>query len=193
MTSDSTCDLEIHQPSSEFLTTGHVMPELLENLVGVGPMCNAKCTVTFTKHAVNIYSSSVTPIIIGWSESTGPCLCHMSIMPNLSNMPPLQYDQKITTLSYFSAYDLPSVESLIQYFHEDSGFAVRYTWLIPIKAENFALWPGLIYQNEAKACPITYNTLKGHMVKLCQGIRSTIPNSTRKNANTLRLIAYLEI
>ena len=49
MMSASTCDLAIHQLTSEFPTTGHVMPGFQENLVGVGPRCDTNCTVTFTK------------------------------------------------------------------------------------------------------------------------------------------------
>ena len=145
MTSDSTCDLEIHQPSSEFLTTGHVMPEFLENLVGVGPMCEANFNVTFTKHSVNIYSPTWAPIITGWSETTGLQLWRMSIMPNPLYIPPIPDDNKTTTLQAISAYDPPSVEALIQYFHEAAGFPVHDTWLKAIKAGNFLLWPGLTY------------------------------------------------
>ena len=69
-----------------------------ENLVGVGHMCVANCTIKFTKHAVNIYSSTGTPIITGCLETTGPRLWRMSIMPNSVNMPPLPNDRKTTTL-----------------------------------------------------------------------------------------------
>ena len=65
MTSASTCDLVIPQLPSDFPTTGHVMPSLQENIVGVRPMCDAKCKATFPKHAVNIYSPTGTPIITG--------------------------------------------------------------------------------------------------------------------------------
>ena len=102
MTSTSTYDISISQLPSEFPTTGHVMPGFQENLVGVGPMCDANCTVKFTKHIVNIYSPTGTTIIIGWRETTGPRLWKMSIMPNLVNMPPLPDNKKSTTLQDFS-------------------------------------------------------------------------------------------
>ena len=76
-------------------------------------MCDANCTVTFKKNAVNIYSTTGTPIITGCSESTGPCLWHMSIITNQLDIPPLPYDHKTTTLQSFSDYDLPSVVALI--------------------------------------------------------------------------------
>ena len=176
MTSASTCDISITQIPSEFPTTGHVMPGFQENLVGVGPMCYDNCTVTFTKHAVNIYSPTGTPIITGWRETTGTSLWKISIMPYPVNMPPLPNYHKTTTLK--------STEALIRYFHTTSGFPVRGTWLKTIKAGNFSSWPGLNYQNEAKACPTTNDTLKGHMVQVRQGIRSTKPNPTRKMQTT---------
>ena len=55
-----------------------------------------------------------------------------------------------TSLQDFSAYVLPSVETLVRYFHAAVGFPVRNTWLKYIKAGNFASWPGLTYQNAAK-------------------------------------------
>ena len=98
-----------------------------ENLVGVGPMYEANCTFIFTKHAVNIYSPTRTQIITGWRETTGPRFCCMSIFTNPSDMPPLPDEHKTTTLRDFSYYDIPSVESLIQYFHAAAGFPVRDT------------------------------------------------------------------
>ena len=179
MTSTSTRDIAISQLPSEFPTTGHVMPVYHENLVGVGPMYDANFTVTFTKHTVNIYSPTGTPIITGWRETTGTRLCCMSIMPNPVNMTPLPDNHKTTTLQDFSAYDLPSVEALIWYFHAATGFPVRDTWLKAITAGNLVLWPGLTYHNVAKACPTTHDTLKGYMVQVHQGILSTKPNPTR--------------
>ena len=67
MTSTSTCDLAITQIPSDFTANGHVMP----GLVDVGPMCDAKCTVTFKNHTFNTYSTTGAPIIAGWRETTG--------------------------------------------------------------------------------------------------------------------------
>ena len=179
MTSASTCDLAITQLSSEFPTTVHVVQGLQDNLVSVGPMCDANFTGTFTKHAVNIYSTNGTPIVTGWHEITGPRLWSMSIMPNPVNMPPLPDNHKTTTPQAFSAYDLPSDEALMRYFHAAPCFPVCDTWLKSTKAGNFASCTGLIYQNAAKAVPTTNNTPKGNMVQVRQGVFSTKPNRTR--------------
>ena len=116
------CDLVITDIPSEFPTTGHVIPGFQENFVGVGNMCDANCTVTFTKHAVNIYIPTGKPIITGWRETNGPCLLRMSIIPNPSNMPPLPDEHKTTTLQAVCDYDIPSMEALIRYFHAAAGY-----------------------------------------------------------------------
>ena len=72
MTSAITCDLVINQLPSDSSTTGHVIPGFQEYLVGVGPMCDANFTVTFSKYAVNICITTENPIITGLRETDGP-------------------------------------------------------------------------------------------------------------------------
>ena len=74
-----------------------------------------------------------------------------------------------------NVHDLPSVCALVHYLHACAGFHVRSTWLAAIKAGNFAFWPGLTYTNAAKYCPVSVETLKGHMIHTRQGARSTKP------------------
>ena len=114
-------------------------------------------------------------------------------MPNTLDMPPIPDDHKTNTLQAFSDYDLPSVEALIRYFHTASGFPVRDTWLKSIKAGKFASWPGLTYQNAAKACPSPTISSRDTWFRCAK--ESYLPNQIQieLNANNLRLLAYLEI
>ena len=57
--------------------------------------------------------------------------------------------------------------------HEAAGLPVNYTWLKAIKHANYNSWPGLTYNNAAKYCPQSVETIKGHMVQSSQGVRST--------------------
>ncbi|KAL7538829.1 hypothetical protein ACHAWF_008258, partial [Thalassiosira exigua] len=75
----------------------------------------------------------------------------------------------------FSAYDLPSVEAFVRFFHAATGFPVRDTWLRAIKNGNYDSWTGLTYNNAARYCPNADKTLKGHMTQCRQGVRSTKP------------------
>ena len=62
-------------------------------------------------------------------------------------------ESKQTTLSEYTAFDLPSVEELVRYMHAASGLPVKSVCLRAIKNENFETWPGLTYSNSAKYCP----------------------------------------
>ena len=81
-----------------------------------------------------------------------------------------------------NAHNLPSVCALVHYLHACAGFPVRSTWLAAIKAGNFASWPGLTYTNAAKYCPVSVETLKGHMTQTRQGTRSTKPKPATDDA-----------
>ena len=52
-----------------------------------------------------------------------------------------------TNLKVYSAYDLPSVEALVWYFHAAAGFPVRTTWLKAIKMDNYRTWLELTLAN----------------------------------------------
>ena len=69
-----------------------------------------------------------------------------------------------------SAYDLPSVEGLVQYLHAAEGFLIKSTWLAAIKTGNYATWPGLTYSDASKYYPESTETIKGHMTQLSQGV-----------------------
>ena len=51
--------------------------------------------------------------------------------------------EKQATLKAFSAYDFPSVEALVIYFHAAAEYPVRDTWLKAIKAGTYDSWTGL--------------------------------------------------
>ena len=82
-----------------------------------------------------------------------------------------------TTLSAYSAYNLPSVEALVRYMHVASRFPVNSTWLGAIKKGNFETWPGLTYSNAENYCSRAVENIKGHMVKSSQGVQSTKKNT----------------
>jgi len=153
------------------------MPGFRENLVGIGPMCDAGYTVSFTDEAVVISKDDGVPILHGWREQDGPKLWRISLLPDHDSVETVitgPTTQRESLVAY-SAYDLPSVEALVRYFHAAAGFPVKDTWLSAIKAGHFDSWPGLTYKNAAKYCPMSDETLKGHMVQTRQNVRSTRP------------------
>jgi hypothetical protein len=60
-------------------------------------------------------------------------------MENLTSIPDAATR---STLQAFSAYDLPSVEALLKYFHVAAGFPVKDTWLRAIKNKTMGLGRG---------------------------------------------------
>ena len=111
-----------------------------ENLVGIGPICNAKYSVLFNDESVTIISPTGTPVLKGWREAIGNWLWCMSLLPNAGKVTTVEAAPGVTTttLKAYSAYDLPSVEALVRYFHAAVGYPVKDMWLKAIKAGNYS-------------------------------------------------------
>jgi hypothetical protein len=71
--------------------------------------------------------------------------------------------------------DLPSMGSLVGFYHACAGFPVKQTWLKAIKAGNFNSLPGLTYANAARYCPDADENIKGYLAQQRQNVRSTKP------------------
>ena len=104
-----TATLPIPQLAADFPTTGYIMPSFTTTLVGVGTICYAECTVLFYKHDVILFSSGGNNILIGWVEKEMPKLWCFSLRPNKELLRHQTPEIKKTTLSKYSAYDLPIV------------------------------------------------------------------------------------
>ena len=52
--STSTTTLSIPQVNADFPTKGYIMPTFTNTLIGVGPICDANCTVVFKKQDVTV-------------------------------------------------------------------------------------------------------------------------------------------
>ena len=158
---------------ANFPVTGHIMPGFRHTLIGVGLLCDADCTVTFTSAAVVVRYLHGNPVLTGWIEQSGPRLCRIALKPDETTLPSITYDSNKTTLKAYSAYDLPSVRALIRYFHAAAGYPVCSTWLKAIGSGNYSMWPGLTLANATKYCPTATATLMGHLVQKRQGVGST--------------------
>ena len=65
--------------------------------------------------------------------------------------------------------------TLVRYLHATVGFPVKSTWLGAIKAGKYSSWPGFTYYNASKYCPLSVESVKGHLTQSRQGVRSTNP------------------
>ena len=96
-------------------------------------------------------AATISCFLKGWRKNCGARLWRISLRPDLrtdfANCPPCHEDpeadaqEEEATLEAFSAYDFPSVEALVTYFHAVAGYPVRDTWLKAIKASNYDSWP----------------------------------------------------
>ena len=121
---------------------------------------------------VTIFDKKGEPLITGWRDNNGPKLWNISLLPNEDDSARHNRSEH-TTLGMYSTYDLPSIAALVRYFCAAVGYPVISTWMNAIKSVNYASWICLTYNNAARYFPSAYKTIKGCMVKIMQGIRST--------------------
>ena len=155
------------------------MPGFRYILIFVGPLYDADCTVTFTRASVIVRDTRGIPVLTRWREHSGPRLWRITLQPEKENLPKMPNTSHRTTLEAYSAHELPSVESIIRYFHAAAGYPVRSTWLTAISAGNYLSWPGLTLTNATKYCPSATATIMGYLVQKRQGVSSTKTKLTR--------------
>ena len=119
--SNGTGDLHLHHLPSRFLITGHLMPGFRHTLIGVGPLCDSYCTVTFTREAVIVRYQQGTPVLTGWREASGPRLWRIALQPGEAGLPRMLHNATLDTLAAYISYYLPSVVAVILYFHMAAG------------------------------------------------------------------------
>ena len=81
-----TATLPILQLAEDFPNIGYIMPSLTNTLVGVGPICDADCTVLFAKHDVTVLFPESKPILTGCIEKDMPKLWHFSLRPSVEHV-----------------------------------------------------------------------------------------------------------
>ena len=128
--------LPIPQLAADLTTTGYIMPSFTNTIVGVGPICDADCTVVFTKQDVTLLSPKREAIITGWREKKLPKLCSFALKPT-EEMIKNHTSTRLTTPAAHSAYNRQSVEVLVPYMHTAAGFLVKDTCIIAIKKVTF--------------------------------------------------------
>ena len=156
------------------------MPFFRHILIGLAPIYDAECKVTFTKHNVIIYDQGGSPILTGWRERNRARLWRIALTPTPEKLPNMPNSADHKNLKAYSAYDLPSAEALIWYFHTAAEFPVRTTWLKDIKMGNYCTWTGLTLANATSYCPSADETIKGHRVQSRQGVLSTKPKIPKR-------------
>ena len=84
-------ELNLPELPANFPITGHIMPGFRHTLIGVGPLCDADCTVTFTSTAVVVRYTQGNPLLTGWREQSGPRLRRIALQPDETTLPNMPY------------------------------------------------------------------------------------------------------
>ena len=71
--------LAIPQVKADFPTKGYIMPTFTNTLIGVGPICDADCTVVFKNEDATVLSPKGEPILQGWREEKLPRLRRVAL------------------------------------------------------------------------------------------------------------------
>ena len=98
-------------------------------------------------------------------------LWRIVLTPTTEELPVMPDNSDQNNLRAYSAYDLPSVEALVRYFHAAAGFPFRTTWLKAIKVGNYRTCPGLTLANSTEYCLSADEKIKGHIVQSRQGVQ----------------------
>ena len=167
--SSAECELDRPELRGKVPIKGHVMPSFTHNLMGISQFCDADCMVQYTKKEVTIFNPRGEPLVKGWRDPKTK-LWRIAIVSG-EEQQTFWGDPggEVVSLDAFSAYDLPSVEALVRFFHAAAGYPVKATWLNAIKEGYYSSWPGLTYSNASKYCPAAVPTSKGHMSQGRQG------------------------
>lgn len=156
-----------------------MLPTFRNSLVSIGPLCDAGYSVLFPRDSVQVRDPVGNVLLTGWREMTGPRLWRFFLLPHHPWHTETQAGKvRVALMAAFSAYDLPSVEALVRFYHASAGYPVKSTWLDAIWHGNYATWPSLTHANAPRYSPESTETMKGHTVQTRKGVRSTKPKPT---------------
>ena len=142
--------------------TAHRMPGITNNLLSAPVLCDAGCTVTFSKNDVTVMKEKKL-ILQGWRDPH-----------NRLWRVPLHNENKCEAATVVNnVYECDSEEELIRFYHATCFSPRKSTWIQAIKKGYFRGWPGLEAKKVNRYINIDEATEKGHMSQTRQNVRST--------------------
>ena len=90
--STATGQLSLPNIPNNFPSTGHIMPGFNHTLLGVGPICDADCMVTFSRDAVVVRDVTNRAILTVWREEQSPYLWRIALLPDNADIPKVPQD-----------------------------------------------------------------------------------------------------
>ncbi len=148
-----------------------VLPGLKESLLSINKLSEEGYTTVFHpgNMGVTIHKKGAIAITTSEPPVLQGCKSNSVKLWTVS----AETDEAINQEETHNVYSLPSTPQKITYLHAAAGYPVEDTLINAIKAENFVTWPGLMATTVRKHFPESDKTIKGHMKKQRQGVRST--------------------
>ena len=167
------CDITI--PGLPTVLTGHIVPKLtIASLIGIRELCNAGCTVTFSKKYCDvIYNGAV--ILRGHKDpSTDLWTLPLAHKPH-ATYPPAD-DKHVATF----AYSITTRANKVKFAHQ-SLCNPKISKLIKATRKGFLKGcPNITEELILKYLNPSPATAKGHMKRPRHGLRSTTPKQPRR-------------
>ena len=188
--STHTADLEIEglPPQAK---QGHLIPGMKgHSLVSLVQLCRAGCVVYMDNDKLSVgYQGKV--VIRGMKcPRTSLWLVPLTKTSSQAN----QTSQQTGEQSASNVYHTSSRSEWIQYLHQACFSPVSSTWCKAIDNDQFLGWPGLTSKAVKKHLPASTATVKGHMVRPKQGIRSTTkPKRVNKKQVEQKLVGTIDL
>ena len=84
----ATAQHQIPNLPDAFPRTGHVMPGFQRTLIGIGPICDAGFTVTFSDESVIVQDNAKRTVLSGWrNPKEPPALWYFSLLASTEDTP----------------------------------------------------------------------------------------------------------
>ena len=164
---------------------GYRVPNITNNLVAVSELCDAGCTVFFTKHGVEIEFEGEV-IGRGWRDQKTR-LWRISITSEggeriTPSTPKEEWDPTSGIVFQATAnavHECTGKEQVARYFHASLGSHPKSTLVAAAKAGYLRGCPGFDAATISKYIDVDDATEMGHMKQTQQGARSTSTTSNR--------------
>ena len=184
----------------------HKLPRLATPLLSVGKFCDSDMVVLFD--STNVYLcdrqkidiSTVVrnnEIIRGYRDPVSdlyvvPFHKHHNQLTRVppSPTPPVPVP-RVPEPSAMSAYDVQTVDTLMNFFHRTCLSVPLTTWKTAIDTNFFLTWPGLTAKRVQKYCTKKVQTGKGHMRMLPSNVRSTKLQPLKKRSKNRRVGVFV--
>jgi hypothetical protein len=135
----------------------NIVPNLHSTLISVPKMADYGYIAVFDKTEARIYDGTTTmitalgePIIVApRCNNTGLWKMELNLDYEVLGMAcPAQFIAGVDKAN--AIFDLPNNRQTLQYLHASAGFPVKETFLVAVRAGNYATWPGLMPEDVIK-------------------------------------------